>query len=105
MLPNSTNVCKVINDDSIIRASSLKVCEGARPKRIVMRLLSKGEYVVHTEYMNISMERCGLTYDVAVFTHAEFDQGTYFTFTERTKAAACEKANLEFDERAKTFRY
>ena len=109
---NPTNVCKVINEHGVIRGSSIKVAEGLRPKRIVLRNLEhRQEFVVHTEYLDISIgkqEIDGKTYPVALFTSGDFDQGDYFSYNEysgRTKEEAHKEATACYERRAERFGY
>lgn len=110
---NPTNVCKVVNEHGVIRGSTLKVCEGLCPKRIVLRHLEhRQEFVVHTEYMVISIREVeqddGKKYPTAVFTSSHFDQGDYYSYNEfsgRTQEQAHESALTRYHERAEGFRY
>lgn len=104
---NSTNVCKVVSGPGVIRASNIKVSEGLRPKRIVLRHLEeREEFVVHTEYLDISIEGTGNP--VAFFSHSGFDQGDYYgygEYSERSKEQAHADAVAKFAKRAEGFGY
>lgn len=112
MPSNSTNVCKFINVGGIIRSSNVKVAEGLRPKRIVLRHLeNREEFVVHAEYLDIGIEDRtvdGVQMSVAVFTSSAFDPGDYFNygqFSGQSKEQALEKATARYEERSRGFSY
>ena len=103
------NIIVFINDPSILRSTSLKLDEGLRPRRVVLRRL-EGKYVTHDEYMHISVEtkenEDGSKLDNVVCRHECFDHGHYYDFGGHSgvsEDAAKEQAIADFQKRAGRF--
>ena len=105
-MPNP-NVISVFDEPSIIRSTALRLSEGLRPRRVVLRhLWAEMKYVVHDEYLKIRVEtrqswRGPLDY--VICTHDGFDHGSYFEYGPgwgRTREAALALASSAFDSRA-----
>ena len=72
---------KIKNDASVIDAKVLKIIEGLKPHRVVLRKLHDDEYcpyVTHVENMRLDT-------DGNTFVHEEFYWGHYFTTLEEAK--------------------
>lgn len=99
-----TNVSRIVNEPTVIAGSKIVITEGLRPRRVVLREMPL-KFVVHTEYLDASVEMNHGKRESAtlVFTHADFDQGNYFDFNEvngTTRELAHELATDCFNKRA-----
>ena len=97
----------VTNDHpSILNATHIVMSPGLRPRRVVLRH-QPGEFIVHREYLNVSIvkeRRDEIDYEVITFEHDSFDSGTYFNYNENI-GITCEQARKQalasFEERSK----
>lgn len=103
----NSNIIEIVNDPSIVQASHVRVAEGLRPNRIVLRHLEdQRKFVTHNELLRIDVEtrtKEGYIYDYVVFTHNGFDNGHYFEYGPgwgTTREEALEKARNDFNERS-----
>jgi hypothetical protein len=103
--PMNPNIIEIIDDPSVRMSTSLKLSEGLRPLRVVLRELPE-KFVTHIELMTIAVETRveeGHTYDYVVCRHDGFDQGHYFEFGElvgRSREEAIQQAHEDFNKRA-----
>lgn len=104
------NIIKIVDDHTILIASNIRIAEGLRPNRVVLRHLEdQKKFVTHNEMLRIDVEtRESLhemgrtTYDYVVFTHDGFDNGHYFEYGPgwgTTREEAHEKAKEDFVKR------
>jgi hypothetical protein len=98
------NIIQIVDHPSIIRSTSIKLAEGLRPRRIVLRKLP-GKFVTHSEHLTIRVVETSASpdrkYDCVVCEHEDFDQGNYFEFhNEASEKIALTKAEHDFETRA-----
>lgn len=105
-MPNP-NIINIIDHPSIIRSTSVRLAEGRRPTRIVLRHFpDEQKFVTHYEVMTVevrTVQRDGRMYDDVILASEGFDNGTYFEYGpgwHRTEEDAMEAAKKNFYERA-----
>ena len=99
------NIIEIKNDESIRRATAVKLDEGLRPRRVVLRELP-GKFVTHWELMRVDIEtrkEGDYTYDYVVCSHEGYDQGHYFEWHNVSKDEAWKQAVADFVERSQRF--
>jgi len=103
------NIIEIRDDSSIIAAGPVKLSEGLRPTRVVLRSLP-GQFVTHVEFMNIHVEErpaldaaydAEKAYAYVVCTHEGFDNGHYFDYGINgvKQKDALEAARKDYNER------
>ncbi len=91
-------------EDVLFADTSIRLSEGLRPRRIVLRELP-GKYVTHMEFLRIDVEvrtKEGKSYDYVVFSHDGYDQGHYYDHglhTGVSKEDALRSARADFEIR------
>jgi len=98
---SKTNISRVVNEPTVLFGSKIVVCEGLRPKRIVLRE-EPGQFIVHMEYLDADIEVRTVDAGVGprtelVFTHSCFDQGNYFVFNS-TNGIMREMAKIDAEK-------
>lgn len=100
------NIIEIQNVPTIMNAGPIRIAEGHRPHRTVLRHLeSEQKYVVHLELLRIDVDtrtKNGYAYDYVVFTSEGFDNGHYFEYGPNwrtTQEEALQRAKNKFEER------
>ena len=76
---------KIINESSILHATTIKVAEGLRPNRNVLRKVDGAHpYAIHRE--NLRFQMASESMQDIIFVHDDFYWGRYFTNLKDAKS-------------------